>query len=151
MDDETREEVEEDIHRQEILETVGELARILRMLEVPKSFLLDLFHLIFEKYPPNMISSDGDLFHIRTLESQDPLTMNSLSEMMICISFCISNCISLDICLCISKKTIYKCCRPIHIDAPHMVSVAPKSSDKLQALSIINLNRELDIIHLYPV
>ena len=59
VDDERREEVEEEIHRQEMLETVGDLARILRMFEDSKPFLLDLLHLICEKYPPNMISSDG--------------------------------------------------------------------------------------------
>ena len=44
-------EVGEEMHRQEILGSVGEL----RMFEGAKPFLLDLLHLICQKYPPNAI------------------------------------------------------------------------------------------------
>ena len=64
VEDEDVEEVEEEIHRQEMLEIVGELAIILRMFEDANLLLLDLLHLICEKFPPNMVSSDDNRYEL---------------------------------------------------------------------------------------
>ena len=57
VNEQERGEVEEEIHSMEMLENVGDLAKILTLFVDPKPFLLDLLHLICEKYPPNKMTS----------------------------------------------------------------------------------------------
>ena len=59
------------MHRQEILGSVGEL----RMFEGAKSFLLDLLHLICEKYPPNAMFPLMDMSWLMSLAAATKPTL----------------------------------------------------------------------------